>query len=72
MMPLNYKLRKYKRYRFTKLKEEINHFTYMEDINIFVPETLNKTIWIFSQNIGMEFRNEKCAMLWNKWRKRPT
>ena len=67
MMPLNTILRKSTGgYKFTKSQEKINHLMYMNDINIFTQnkkelETLTQTI-IYSQDIGMELRIEKCVI----------
>ena len=41
---------------------------YMDDIKLFAKnekelETLIHAVWIYSQDIGMEFGIEKCAML---------
>ena len=69
MMPLSHVLRKYIRgYKFFKSHGKINHFKDMYNTKEFVKnekelETLIETIRIYSQNIGMEFGMEKCAML---------
>ena len=69
MMPLNHILRKcIARYKLSKSPEKINHLMYMDDIKLFAKnekelETLIKTVRIYSQDIGMEFAIEKCAML---------
>ena len=69
MMPLNHILKKCTGgYKFTNSQEKINHLMYMDDIKIFAKnekelETLVQTIRIYSQDIGMEFGIEKCAML---------
>ena len=49
-------------------QENINHLMYMNDIKLFAKnekelETLIYTVRIYSQNLGMEFGIEKCAML---------
>ena len=42
----------------------MNHFMYMDDINLSVKNDKElETIRIYSQNIRMEFSIEKCAML---------
>ena len=69
MMPLNHILREcICSYKFTKVQEKINHLMYKDDIKLFANnekelETLLQAIWIYSQDIGMEFGIEKCAML---------
>ena len=55
-------------YKLSKSQEKINHLMYMVDIKLFTKnkkelETLIQTVRIYSQNIGMEFGIEKCAML---------
>ena len=56
------------RYKLTKLQEKINHQLYMDDIELFAKnekelETLIQAMKIYSQDTGMEFGIEKCAML---------
>ena len=69
MMPLNLILRKCRAgYKLSKSQEKINHLMYMDDIKLFAKnekevETLIHTVRIYSQDIGMEFGIEKCAML---------
>ena len=69
MMPLNHILRKCTaRYKLSKFQEEINHLIYMNNIKLPARnekelETLIHAIRIYSQDIGMEFGIEKCAML---------
>ena len=67
-IPFNHILRKCIRgYKFTKSQEKINQLMYMNDIKIFAINeklvTMTQTIKIYSQDIGMEFCIEKCAML---------
>ena len=67
MISLNYILRK-GGYKFTKSQEKVNHFMYINDIKISAKnekelESMIQTIRLYSQNIGMEFGIEKCAML---------
>ena len=55
-------------YKLTKLQEKINHLKYMDDIKLFaknekVLETLIQAVRIYTQDIGMEFGIETCAML---------
>ena len=68
MMPLNHIPRKCAAgYKLSRLQEKINHLIYMEDIKLFAKnvkelETLIHTVRIYSQDIGMEFGIEKCAI----------
>ena len=62
-------------YKLSKSQERINYLMYMDDIKLFVKnekelETLIQTLRIYSQDIGMEFDIEKCAMLVMKSAKR--
>ena len=76
MMPLNHKLRKCTAgYKLSRSQEKINHLMYMDDIKLFAKnkkelETLIRAVRIYSQDIGMEFGIEKCAMLVMKSGKR--
>ena len=76
MMPLNRILRKcIAGYTLSRSQEKINHLMYMDDIKLFAKnekalETLKHAVRIYSQNIGMEFGIEKCAMLVMKSGKR--
>ncbi len=74
MMPLNHILRKCTvGYKLTKSQEKINHLMYKDDIKLFAKnkeETLILALRIYSQDIGMEFGIEKCAMLVMKSEKR--
>ena len=76
MMPLNDILRKCAAgYTLRRSKEKINHLMYMDDIKLFAKnekelETLIHAVRIYSQDIGMEFGIEKCAMLVMKSGKR--
>ena len=69
MMPLNHILRKCAAgYKLSRSQENINHPMYMDDIKLLAKnekelETLIHAIRIYSQDIGMEFGIEKCAML---------
>ena len=69
MMPLNHILRKCTAgYKLSRWQEKANHLIYMDDIKLFAKnekevETLIHTIRIYSQDIGMEFGIEKCALL---------
>ena len=77
MMPLNYILRKCTvGYKLCKSLEKSCHLIYMDVINLFVKiekelKTLIHTVRIYSQDIGMEFGIEKCAILVTKSGKRP-
>ena len=68
-MPFNNIIRKYTvRYKLSRSQEKINHLMYMDDIKLFAKnekelETLIHRVRIYSQDIGMEFCIEKCAML---------
>ena len=76
MMPLNHTLRKcIAGYKLSRSQEKINHLMYMDDIKLFTKnekelETLIHAVRIYSQDIGMEFGIEKCAMLVMKSGKR--
>ena len=76
MMPLNHILRKCTAgYKIRRSQEKVNHLMYMDDIELFPNnkkelETLIHTIRIYSQDIGMEFGIEKCALLVMKSGKR--
>ena len=69
MIPLDHILRKCTAgYKLSRSQEKINYLIYMDDIKLFAKngkelETLIYTIRIYSQEIGMEFGIEKCAML---------
>ena len=61
MMPINHVLKKSSAgYKLSDSQENINHLMYMDDIKL---ETLIQTMRIYSQDIGMEFGIEKCAVL---------
>ena len=62
-------------YKFSKSQEKINHLMYMDNIKLFAKsekelETQIHTVRIYSQDMGMEFGWEKCAMLLMKSGKR--
>ena len=75
-MPLNHILRKCTAgYKLSTSQEKVNHLMYMDDIKLFIKnekelETLIHKVRIYSQDIGMEFGIEKCAMLVMKSGKR--
>ena len=76
MMPLNNILRKWTAgYKLSRSQEKINHLMYMDDIKLFAKnekevEIPIHAVRIYSQDIGMEFGIEKCAMLVMKSGKR--
>ena len=76
MMPLNRMLKKFSAgYKLSKSLEKIKHLMYMGDIKLFAKsekemEKLIHTVRIHSQDIGMEFGIEKCAILLMKSCKR--
>ena len=76
MMPQDHIFRKYTaRYKLSRSQEKINHLMYMDDIKLFAKnekelETLIHTVRIYSQDKGMEFGIEKCALLVMKSGKR--
>ena len=62
-------------YKVSRSQEKINYLMYMENIKLFAKnekelETLIHAVRIYSQDIGMEFSVEKCAMLVMKSGKR--
>ena len=70
MMPLIHILRKCTAgYKLSRSQEKkINHLMYIDDIKLFAKnekelETLIRAVRIYSQDIGMKFGIEKCAML---------
>ena len=69
MIPLSLILRKAKAaYEFSESKEKINHLLYMDDFKLYSRsekglDSLVQTVRVFSEDIGMEFGIEKCAML---------
>ena len=69
MIPLSLILRKAKAaYEFSESKEKINHPLFMDDLKLYSQsekglDSLVQTVRAFSEDIGMEFGTEKCAML---------
>ena len=67
LIPLCLTLRKTKAaYEFSESKEKINHLSFMDDLKLHSRsekglDSLVQTV--FSEDIGMEFGIEKCAML---------
>ena len=73
LIPLSLILRKAKAaYEFSESKEKINHLLFMDDLKLYSRsekglDSLVQTVCFFSEDKGMEFGIEKCAML--VWRK---
>ena len=69
LIPLSLILTKAKAaYEFSESKEKINHLLFMDDLKLYSRnekglDSLVKTVPVFSEDIGMEFGIEKCAML---------
>ena len=69
LTPLSLILRKAKAaYEFSESKEKINHVLFMDDLKLYSRsekglDSLVQTVRVFSEDIGMEFGIEKCAML---------
>ena len=69
LIPLSLILRKAKAaYEFSESKEKINDLLIMDDLKLYSRnekglDSLVQTVRVFSEDIGMEFGIEKCAML---------
>ena len=69
LIPLSLILQKAKAgYKFSGSKEKINHLLFMDDLKLYSRsekglDSLVQTVRVFSEDIGMEFGIEKCAML---------
>ena len=69
LIPLSLILRKAKTaYEFSESKEKINHLLFMDDLKLYSRsekglDSLVQIVCVFSEDIGMEFGIEKCAML---------
>ena len=69
LIPFSLILRKAKTgYAFSESKEKINHLLFMDDLKLHSRiekglDSLVQTVRVFSEDIGMEFGIEKCAML---------
>ena len=55
-------------YAFSESKEKINHLLFMDDLKLHSRSekrlnSLVQTVCVFSEDVGMEFGIEKCAML---------
>ena len=69
LIPLNLILRNAKAaYEFSEIKEKINHLLFIDDLKLYSRsekglDSLLQTVHVFSEDIGIEFGVEKCAML---------
>ena len=69
LIPLSLILRKAKApYEFSESRDKINHLVFMDDLKLHSRsekglDSLAQTIRAFSEDIGVEFGIEKCAML---------
>ena len=69
MIPLSLILRKVKAaYEFSESKEKINHLLFRDHLKLYSRsekglDSLEQIVRVFSEDIGMEFGIEKCAML---------
>ena len=69
LIPLSLILREAKAaYEFSESKEKFNHLLLMDDLKLYSRrekglDSLVQTVHVFSEDIGMEFGIEKCAML---------
>ena len=69
LIPLSLILRKVKAaYEFLESKEKINNLLFMDDLKLYRQsekglDSLVQTVHVFSEDVGMEFGIEKCAML---------
>ena len=69
LIPLSLILRQAKAaYKFSESKEKINHLLFMDDLKLYSRsekglDSLVQTVCVFSEDIGMKFVIEKCAML---------
>ena len=69
LIPLSLILRKAETaYEFSESKEKINHLLFMDDLKFYSRskkglDSLVHIVCVFSEDIGMEFSIEKCAML---------
>ena len=69
LIPLSLILRKAKAaYAFSESKEKTNHLLFMDDLKLNSQsekglDSLVQTFRVFSEDIGVEFGIEKCAML---------
>ena len=69
LIPLSLTVRKAKvAYEFSESKEKINHLLFMDDLKLYSGSekglgSLVQKVCVLSEDIGMEFGIEKCAML---------
>ena len=69
LIPLSLILRRAKAaYELSESKEKINHLLFMDDLKLYSRsekglDSLIQAVRVFSEDIGMEFGIEKCAML---------
>ena len=69
MIPLSLILRKAKAaYEFSEIREKINYLLFMDDLKLYSRsekelDSLIQTVCVFSEDKGMHFGIEKCAML---------
>ena len=69
LIPLSLILRKVKAaYEFSESREKINHLLFMDDLKLYNQSekglgSLVLTVRVFSEDIGMDFGIETCAML---------
>ena len=69
LIPLSLILRKAKAaYEFSESKDKINHLLFMDDLKLYSQnekglDSLVQTVRVFSEDRGMKFGIEKCAML---------
>ena len=68
LIPLSLILKKVKAYEFSESKEKTNHLLFMGDLKLHSRsekglDRLVQTVRVFSEDIGIEFGIEKCAML---------
>ena len=69
LIPLTHILRKAEpTYKFSDDGERINHLLFMDDLKLYAMnekgvDSLIQTVRVFSEDIGMEFGIEKCAVL---------
>ena len=55
-------------HKFSESKERINHLLFMDKLKLYSRsekglESLEQTVYVFSEDIGMDFGIEKCTML---------
>ena len=55
-------------YKLVKNREKINHLLFMNDLKLYTKnenelDSLVQTVKIFSEDIGMQFGIQKCAMI---------